>query len=134
MRAAYVHAASLRMGYDGDTGASGAAITLALCGQWEHPPPCPLAAHHTATTRTSAQQNAAQQHGVQQDDMTLNLRTVFAAEPEQEGEVRRRIRAALAQGSQTGPEGTTSRWTLLADEAGELTAAERIHAERLAGT
>ncbi len=149
MREAYVHAASLRMEYDGDTGTPGAAITLALCGRWEHPPPCSLAAHHTATTRAAAQQNgvqqdsvqqdgahqnAAQQHGAQQDDMTLNLRTVFASEPEQEGEVRRRIRAALARGSQTGPDGTTSRWTLLEDEAGELTAAERVHAERLAGT
>ncbi|ACL38277.1 conserved hypothetical protein [Pseudarthrobacter chlorophenolicus A6] len=51
MRSAYVHAASLRMEYDGDAGAPGAAITLALCGQWEHPPPCPLAAHHLKRPR-----------------------------------------------------------------------------------
>ncbi|WP_045731938.1 hypothetical protein [Pseudarthrobacter chlorophenolicus] len=133
MSAAYVHAASLRLDYDGDTGAPGAAITVALCGQWEHPPPCPLAAHHTDVQRTAARQNGAQS-GAHQNGMTLTLRTVFAAEPEQEGEVRRRIRVALSRGSQAGPDGTTSHWTLLADEAGELTAAERLSAERLGGT
>lgn len=134
MRSAYVHAASLRMEYDGDAAAPGAAITSALCGQWEHPPPCPLAAHHTAAQQDDAHQHGAQQIGEQQDGMPLSLRTVFAAEPEQEGEVRGRIRAALSRGSQTGPDGTTSLWTLLRDEAGELTAAEHLHAERLAGT
>lgn len=119
MHGTYVHSASLRMEDDGDRGAPGAAITVALCGSWEHPPPCPLAAHHTA---------------VQDDGGTLTLRTIFAAEPEQEGEVRRRITAALAQGSQVGPDGRTSRWTFLSGEADELTTAERLHAERIAGT
>lgn len=118
MLGTYVHTASLRL-HDGDTGAPGGAITVALCGSWEHPPPCPLAAHHTA---------------VHNNRGTLSLRIVFAAEPSQEGEVRRRITAALARGSQTAPDGRVSRWSFLGAEAGELTAAERVHAERIAGT
>lgn len=119
MRGTYVHTASLRMENDGDTAAPGAAITMALCGHWEHPPPCPLAAHHTA---------------VQRDGGTLGLRTIFAADPEQEGEVRRRITAALARGSQAGPGGRVSRWIFIEAAAGELTPAELVHAERLANT
>jgi len=119
MHGTYVHTASLRMEDDGDRGAPGAAITVALCGSWDHPPPCPLAAHHTA---------------VQDDGGTLKLRTIFAAGPEQEGEIRRRITAALVQGSQVGPDGRVSRWTFLDGKAGEPTAAERVQAERIAGT
>ena len=47
-----------------DDGAPGAAVTVALCGHWEHPPPCPLAPHHTraellATTRLGLEFNDA---------------------------------------------------------------------------
>jgi hypothetical protein len=45
----HVHAATLLMAdAAADAAAPGAAITVALCGSWEHPPPCPLAAHHTS--------------------------------------------------------------------------------------
>lgn len=114
-----VHEATLRFGANARTGTPGAAITTALCGSWEHPPPCPLAAHYT---------------GVQQDGGTVTLRTIFAADPLQEGEVRRRIDDALAHGSQTGPDGTVSYRRLLESRVGELTAAERGHALRIAGS
>ena len=119
MQGQFVHVAALRMDPDADPAAPGAAVTEALCGSWEHPPPCPLAAHHTETRR---------------DTDRLMVRTIFAADPAQEGEVRRRIVAALARGSVAGPDGRPSRWTLLAAEPGELTAAEREHVERIAGT
>ena len=115
----YVHEATLRLDADADSAAPGAAITVALCGSWEHPPPCPLAAHHTA---------------MQQDGDTVRLRTIFAADPQREGEVRRRIDAALAEGSLVGPDGSLSRWTFAGSGAGELTTAERQHARRIAGT
>ncbi|WP_163161248.1 hypothetical protein [Arthrobacter sp. Alg241-R88] len=115
----YVHEATLRLDTDADAAAPGAAITVALCGSWEHPPPCPLAAHHTA---------------VQQEGQSVTLRTIFAADPRQEAEVRRRIDAALATGALARPNGALSRWTLVGTRAGELTTAEHEHAQRIAGS
>ncbi len=118
MHGFYVHEATLLMAGESDAGGPGAAITAALCGSWEHPPPCPLAAHHTA---------------VQQDGETLSLRTVFATDPSNESEVRRRIEEALLRGTVARPDGQTSRWAFLACKAGDLTTAEQAHARRMAG-
>jgi hypothetical protein len=41
MRQPFAHDAVLAMPAGGDLGAPGAAITVALCGHWEHAPPCP---------------------------------------------------------------------------------------------
>jgi hypothetical protein len=54
---------------DADTAAPGAAITMFLCGSWEHDGPCPLAPHHTRATR---------------DGSHLRIRVLFAVEPELE--------------------------------------------------
>lgn len=43
----------LSMSPGADLAAPGAAVTVALCGHWKHEPPCPLAAHHTSTTRSA---------------------------------------------------------------------------------
>ena len=51
MRSPFLHLATLEMSENDDDRAPGAAITLALCGSWEHSPPCPLAAHHTQPVR-----------------------------------------------------------------------------------
>ncbi|UEL28809.1 hypothetical protein [Pseudarthrobacter sp. L1SW] len=115
----YVHEATVLMDAGSGTGAPGAAITVALCGSWQHPPPCPLAAHHTAAQR---------------DGETVTLRTIFTADPQREAEVRRRIDGALAHGSQAGPDGTVVRWTLVAAGPAGLTAEERGHGRRIAGT
>jgi hypothetical protein len=69
---------------------------------------------------------------VQSDGETVTLRTIFASDPRREGEVRRRIDSALARGSQA-PEGAVFRWTLVAAQAAEPTAAEREHGHRIAG-
>lgn len=106
------------MGPDGDVRAPGAAITLELCGSWEHPPPCPLAAHHTQP---------------ESNGEAVALRVVFATEPENEGEVRRRIDRALRDGSATSPEGITTRWEFLGSRAGMLSPSEAAHARRIAG-
>lgn len=47
MRQGYVQVAEVRLDLGTDTRAIGGAVTLALCGSWEHDPPCPLAPHHT---------------------------------------------------------------------------------------
>jgi hypothetical protein len=51
MRQAYAHEAVLWMAADGDERAPGAAVTVALCGRWDHEPPCPLASHFIDVVR-----------------------------------------------------------------------------------
>ena len=51
MRQLYAHDAVVRMNPTDDPSVIGAAITVALCGDWQHEPPCPLAPHHTRTER-----------------------------------------------------------------------------------
>ncbi|MGX1162849.1 hypothetical protein FBY31_3095 [Arthrobacter sp. SLBN-100] len=115
----YVHAATLLMdGTAADPGAPGAAITTALCGSSEHPPPCPLAAHYTGWSR---------------EGDTVSLRIIFATEPASEGEVRGLIDAALARDAFDTPHGTVSRWTFLTSGPAELGPQERGHAERISG-
>src|SRR5690606_31200200 len=104
---------------DADPHAPGAAITVALCGHWEHEPPCPLAPHHTAVERAGDE---------------VRLRVLFAAEPDAVPDVRRRIDAALADGVLDGPDGVSTRWRLRAARAGAVRADETEHAERLART
>ncbi|MBT2534055.1 hypothetical protein J7E83_18380 [Arthrobacter sp. ISL-48] len=117
MRGLYAHNARLRMDADADLRAPGAAITLALCGSWEHKPPCPLAGHHTSAERTGG---------------TVRVKVIFATEPEHLAEVRRRMEDALSAESVAGPEGVVTVWVLEASGAGELAQAEREHARRLA--
>jgi hypothetical protein len=116
MRQAYAHDAVVVLDPGGDHRALGAAITVALCGHWEHPPPCPLAPHHTATHRRGD---------------VVRLRVLFAAEPAAEAEVRARIEAALATDRLDGPDGVTTRWQLRSAGSGAVRASEAAHADRL---
>jgi hypothetical protein len=116
MRQAFAHDAVVVLDAGGDERAPGGAITVELCGHWDHEPPCPLAAHHTGVRRTGDE---------------VQLRVLFATEPADEDEVRRRIGDALALGASTGPDGRRTTWRLLASAPGTVTAEERPHAERL---
>jgi hypothetical protein len=117
MRAAYVHQGILVMSSEADLDAPGAAVTLALCGSWDHRPPCPLA-HHTHSERSGT---------------IVRVRVVFVTQPENEGDVRRRIDAALGTGSVTGPAGTSTHWEVRGSTAAELTVSETARARRLTG-
>ena len=108
--------ATLAMDLDADLRAPGGAVTTALCGHWEHEPPCPLAPHHTHAERSG-------DHVV--------LRILFAAEPERFEDVRSRIEAALAAGRLRGPDGVTTHWLLVGCGPGEVRADELEHARRL---
>jgi hypothetical protein len=112
MKQPYAHDAVLTMAADHDEGAPGAAITTALCGHWQHEPPCPLAPHHTGAAR---------------DGDRLRLRILFAAAEADEPEARRRIEEALAAGAFG-----SARWRVLETAAAEITPDEREHARRLA--
>jgi hypothetical protein len=117
MRQAFAHDAVLVMASSGNIQAPGAAVTVALCGHWEHDPPCPLAAHHTDARRTGDE---------------VRLRILFATEPSSESVVRQRIDQALADGHLRGPDGMTTTWQLRGSQRSDLTPDETDHAARLA--
>ena len=83
----------------GDPAALGGAVTVALCGHWEHEPPCRWP-HHT-DSRPDPHADGA---------WVVTVR--FDASSVEEDEVRDRIRAALATGRLRGPDGTTTTWLL----------------------
>jgi hypothetical protein len=116
VRAAFAHDAVVDMADDADLTGPGGAVTLALCGSFEHPPPCPLAPHHTRSDRR---------------DDAVAVRVLFAAEPADEAVVRERIDAALAAGFCDGPDGVRTHWTLRDSGPAAVTDAERAHAARL---
>lgn len=101
----------------GDPRALGGAVTMRLCGSWEHDGPCPVAPHYTDTHT---------------DDTLVMVRVLFAAEPSREADARRAVREALAMGELVGPDGVLTRWELESDGPGTLTDAERARTERLA--
>jgi hypothetical protein len=111
----FVHCAELDLAAGADTAAPGGAVTIALCGSWDHAGGCRWPHQTTAEIR---------------DGMT-RVRVVFVAEREQEINVRALIREALANGRCTGPDGRVSEWTLLADSVGTLTAEEAELAARI---
>jgi hypothetical protein len=117
MRSIYAHDAILTLEPDADVNAPGAAVTAALCGHWDHEPPCPLAPHHSRSTRS--------------DVDTVHLRILFATEPESEARVRDLIDSALASGALEGPDGARTRWQLQSSSEGPVTLDEKSHGERL---
>ncbi len=117
MREAFAHEAVLWMEPDADVQAPGAAITVALCGHWEHEPPCPLAPHFTSAERSGR---------------AVRVRTLFVVEAASEPEVQQRIRTALAAGQLAGPNGKLSSWELCESGDSAVLPSEVSHAARLA--
>ena len=116
MRKAFAHYASLQLEPGGDDGAPGAAITVFLCGHWQHEASCPLAPHHTQTDRVGDE---------------FRLRTLCAVEPQLADEVRQQIDAALASSRLVGPEGATTTWQLRNTQRGDVLEADVDQAARL---
>ena len=115
-RTAFAHDAVLTMAPGSDDRAPGGAITVALCGSWSHEPPCPLAPHHTAASRSGEE---------------VTLRVLFAAAAEDEDRVRRSIEDALRHGEGDDPDGVRSRWSVVRTGASPVRAEELEHAGRL---
>jgi hypothetical protein len=115
MRQAFAHEAILVMVSEADERAPGAAVTVALCGHWDHEPPCPLSPHFVHADRVNYE---------------LHVRVLFAAEPDVENEVRRRIEQALA-GRWPYPDGFTTPWQLEACRPSDVSPQETDHARRL---
>jgi len=102
---------------DTDVAAIGGAVTLALCGAFEHPGPCPLAPHRTSTEPG--------EHGVL-------ARVVGVCDPGRRATVVAAVIAALQAGSVVDPAGVRRRWDLRSCRVTELRDEERALAERLA--
>jgi hypothetical protein len=115
MAQGFAHEAVLSMAEEADQNAPGAAVTVALCGHWEHEPPCPLAPHHVRTER---------------HEDGLHVRILFVTEPQNEVEVRRRIDRALA-GQWELPDSLAAAWELQSSRSSAVTPDEVAHTERL---
>jgi hypothetical protein len=115
-RQAYAHDAVVAMQPDRSPNAIGGAITVALCGHWDHTPPCPLAPHYVTALP---------------DGETVAVRILFATEPSNERRVRALIGQALATGHLTGPEGGVTTWQLSSDAASTVRPDEQDHAAGL---
>ena len=115
MREAYAQDAVLLMDADADVRAPGAAITVALCGHWDHEPPCPLSPHQVNADRVGEE---------------VRLRVLFVVEPDLEPSVRGRIDDALEEG-RLDVDGTITRWELRQSHPGEVEDEERDLASRL---
>jgi hypothetical protein len=107
IRRAFVHEAELDLAPGCDPTAVGAAVTVELCGHWDHEPPC----RWPHNNEISAAGNRAR------------FRTLFAAAPADEDEVRARIERAIA--------GTDGSWRVVSSCAREPHASEDALAQRL---
>jgi hypothetical protein len=103
---AFVAEASLVLDRDCDPGAPGAAVTVELCGHWEHEGPCRWP-HNSAL---DAQRDPAA------------LRTIFVAEATEAEAIRARIERALRTGE---------RWRVVDVGMRPLNEAEDALAQRL---
>jgi len=112
----FVHEARLRLAPGADERAPGGAVTVALCGHWEHDGSCRWP-HHTAIVTREGEQ--------------LTLRVVAVSQPTERARVRGLIGGALAAGGLAGP-GGPSHWMLLHSGPAELRAHELSLAARLA--
>lgn len=115
-RTAFAHDAVVAMRHGDSPNALGGAIAKALCGGWDHQPPCPLAPHYVS--------NVA-------DGETVSLRVVFATEQAHEQRVRALIGEALAAGQLTVPDGGVAQWELRSQRPGRLRADEQALAADL---
>src|SRR6201992_2339642 len=106
-RKAFAHDAVVAMQQDDSPNALGGAITKALCGGWDHPPPCPLAPHYATNDQTGE---------------PVRLRVLFATEPANEQRVRSLIGEALATGELTVPDGGVAHWQLRSAGPGRVPA------------
>jgi hypothetical protein len=111
-----VHEAELELVPGADDRAPGGAVTVALCGHWDHEGQCRWP-HHTAVEHRSTSR--------------VTVRTIFAGEPDEEQLVRDRIVTAIRAGRLNGPSGLTT-WTVIGEAPSALRSDEQQLAAQLA--
>ena len=117
MRQAFAHQGLIELLDGGDERAPGAAVTVALCGHWEHEPPCRVP--HRTDVDTSAD--------------GLAVRVLFACDPADEAVVRDSVHQALAGGElpvRAPDDAPPTRWRLLRSAPAELSDADAAVADR----
>ncbi len=87
-RTTHAHTGTVRL-TTGEPDAIGAAITIALCGAFDHDGPCPLAPHHTSW------------HHDPNQPAIIHTRTLYAVQPHQHDDALTRLREGLATGTLT---------------------------------
>jgi hypothetical protein len=113
MKQSFVQCAEVILEAGADPAAPGGAVTLALCGSWDHPGACRWP-HHTSAVWDG------------RDDRRGEVRVVFVADREEEGHVRALIDRALASGECRGPHGQRSQWAVTDHRAGVLSETEKV--------
>lgn len=116
MKLRFVQCATILLEADADPAAPGGAVTLALCGSWDHPGACRWP-HQTSATW---------------DERRGEVRVVFVAEATEETQVRALIDGALAGGDCMGPDGKRSRWQATESATGVLSENEAPWGARIA--
>ena len=98
----FQHSYDLRLASGGDKQAPGAAITVGLCGHWDHEGPCRWPHHSTVTH-------------LQADDFRLTVDVTCKVH--ERSQVLDRLRQAILGGELVGPDGRLTRWKLLGTNA-----------------
>jgi hypothetical protein len=107
-RRGHVHQADVAFEPGADSRAPGGAVTIALCGSWEHEGSCRWP-HHTS---------------VNESITPSPVRVVYVVDDDELDQVRRTIEAALAKGDG---------WSAIAQRTDLLTADEAAQVERMRG-
>lgn len=87
----------IEMSPGGDTAAMGGAVTVALCGHWDHEGPCRWP-HFSSVSAVAGDIH--------------RLVVEFTAPEDEREQVQARIDAAVHGGEQAGPDGHISRWSV----------------------
>lgn len=101
----YVEQATLKVPRGTDARSIGAAVTVELCGHWEHKPPCTWP-HHTEI--------------ISDNPTEVTVRILYCARPDEQQTIRQRIKDSLQ-----------TKWELVACEPGSLTEAELEHGAKI---
>ena len=101
----HAHRAVLELDAGADAAAPGAAVTVELCGHWQHEGACRWP-HRTEV--------------LFQADRVLGVQVLFEASLAEVHEVRCRIAASLWRGELKGPAGRISRWRVLREGTSQL--------------
>jgi hypothetical protein len=118
MRSGFAHEAMIELAPDADERAPGAAVTVALCGHWEHEGTCRWPHRSSVDTRAG---------------QSVRLRVLFACAAHDEPAVRQLIGAALDQG-RVGADPDTSHWAVASQGPSGLRPSETALADRLIGS
>ena len=113
----YVHEATVELAPGSNVDAIGAAVTVELCGHWQHEPPCRWP-HNNAVEAGEGPR--------------VLVRTVFVADPDDEADVRSRIERGLHRGELAADEGIAT-WRTLDSGPRDPNADEATLGARLAG-